>query len=340
MRIAVFGAGAIGASAGAMLARAGHEVSLIGRGAHFAAMRDRGLRLVQPGGEFIAHPACPDTPAAAGPQDLVIVAVKAHAIGEAAGAIGPMLGPETPVISAQNGVPWWFFEGIGGRWEGRTLAAVDADGRARRLIGRGRCIGAVVVGAANATAPGVIEARALRFAIGEPVEGVSDRLRALAAALDVDGLGTTAKPRLRDDVWFKLLGNISFSMLSVLGLADLKVVRNDPGARRIARAVMDETCAVGTAFGTRFAPGTVDERMEESRRMAAHRPSTLQDLERGRPMEIDAITGAVAELGRMAGVATPVVDMIYALVRLRAAEAGCYPANPAFDLLFPEKGSP
>ncbi len=328
----MFGAGAIGASAGAMLARAGHDVSLIGRGEHFAAMAADGVRIVQPDGAFVARPACPATPEAAGRQDLVIVAVKAHAIGDAAAAIGPMLGPETPVICAQNGIPWWYFDGIGGAWEGRRLRSIDPDGRARRLIGTDRCIGAVVTGAANVTAPGTIEARALRFVIGEPAERVTPRLATLAESLDVEGLRAAAEARLRDDVWFKLLGNISFSMMSVLCLADLRIVRNDPGTRAISRTIMEETVAVGSAVGARFAPDTVDARMEESRRMAAHRPSTLQDLERGRPMEVDAICGAVCEIGRMAGVATPVTDMIYALVKLRAVEAGCYPPNPGFEL--------
>ncbi len=262
----------------------------------------------------------------------MIVATKAHAIGDAAEAIQPLLGPDTPVICAQNGVPWWYFDGAGGSWQGHRLASVDGDGRARRLIGTARCIGAVVTGAANVTAPGVIEARSLRFALGEPAEGTSPRLNALAAAMNVEGLAAAARPRLRDEVWFKLLGNISFSMMSVLCLADLKVVRNDPGTRAISRRIMEETVAVGRAVGARFAADTVAERMEESRRMAAHRPSTLQDLERGRPMEVDAICGAVCEIGRLAGVATPVIDMIYALVRLRAIEAGCYPASPGFDL--------
>jgi 2-dehydropantoate 2-reductase len=334
VKIAVFGAGAIGASAGAMLARAGHDVSLIGRGDHFAAMRENGVRIVQRAGETVARPACPGSLAEAGPQDLVIVATKAHSVGEAAEAIQPMLGPDTPVICAQNGVPWWYFDGIGGEWEGRVLRSVDADGRARELIGTARCIGAVVTGAANVTAPGVIQLSNLRFMVGEPFEGVSPRLDALARAIDVEGLSAAAHARLRDDVWFKLLGNISFSMMSVLAFADLRVVRNDPGTRAISRKVMEETQAVGEAVGASF-DRTIDERMEESRRMAAHRPSTLQDLERGRPMEVDAICGAVAEIGRMAGVITPVIDMVYALVRLRAIEAGCYPANPGFEL-FPD----
>ena len=331
MKIAVFGAGAIGASAGAMLARAGHDVSLIGRGDHFAAMRANGVRVVERGGEFVARPACPATPDAAGPQDLVILATKAHAIGAATQAIRPMLGPGTPVICAQNGVPWWYFDGIGGAWEGRVLRSVDADHRARDHIGTARCIGAVVTGAANVTEPGAIRLNNLRFMIGEPAEGVSPRLDAIARAMDVEGLAAAAHARLRDDVWFKLLGNISFSMMSVLAFADLRVVRNDPGTRTISRRIMEETQAVGEAVGARF-DRTIDERMEESRQMAAHRPSTLQDLERGRPMEVDAICGAVAEIGRMAGVATPVIDMVYALVRLRAVEAGCYPANPGFEL--------
>ena len=197
MKICVFGAGAVGGAAAALLSRAGHEVSVIGRGAHFDAMRANGVRMVRPDGEWTARPACPMSPAEAGLQDAIILSVKAHDVSAAAEAIQPMLHVDTAVISAQNGIPWWYFHHLGGKWDGHRLAAVDADGHALRLIGLDRAVGCVVTGAFTVTQPGTIRVSALaRYAIGEPKSGVSPRLAALARALGVPGMEAPASANL------------------------------------------------------------------------------------------------------------------------------------------------
>jgi 2-dehydropantoate 2-reductase len=335
VKIAVFGAGAVGGAAGALLARAGHEVSLLGRGAHLEAMRANGLRILRGADDYAVRIPCPSSPAAAGKQDAVMIAVKAQATGDAAEAIQPMLGPDTVVITAQNGIPWWYFQKLGGGLDGTKLGAVDPDGRALRLIGVERCVGCVVTGAFDVSAPGVIKVGALaRYAIGEPQEGVSPRLEALSRAFTTQEWEVPAKARLREDVWFKLLGNVSYSMICVLTGGNMAQVVQDPATRALAASIMAEAYQVAEALGIPVDAKALAARLEESTRMSTHKPSTLVDLERGRPMEIDAICGAVCEIARLAGVATPIADMIYALVRGRAVQTKCYPDNPDFVLRY------
>jgi 2-dehydropantoate 2-reductase len=279
---------------------------------------------------------CPVSPGEAGKQDVVIVAVKAHATGEAAEAIQPMLGPDTAVITAQNGIPWWYFQRLGGALDGARLGAVDPDGRALKLIGVERCVGCVVTGAFDVTAPGVIKVGALaRYAIGEPTEGVSARLEKLSREFATAEWEVPAKARLREDVWFKLLGNVSYSMICVLTGANMAAVVGDPATRAIAARIMGEAQHVAEALGIAIDRKALAARLEDSTRMSTHKPSTLVDLERGRPMEIDAICGAVCEIGRLAGVATPLTDIVYALARARAVQAQCYPDNANFALRYP-----
>ena len=335
MKIAIFGAGAVGGAAGALLARGGHEVSLLGRGAHLEAMRENGLRILRGVDDYVVKLPCPVSPAAAGGQEAVIVAVKAQATGEAAEAIQPMLGPDTVVITAQNGIPWWYFQKLGGVLDGIKLGAVDPDGRALKLISVERCVGCVVTGAFEVTAPGVIKVGALaRYAIGEPKEGVSPRLTELSRAFTTSEWEVPAKARLREDVWFKLLGNVSYSMICVLTGANMAQVVGDPATRALAASIMAEAYKVAEALGIPVDAKALAARLEDSTRMSAHKPSTLVDLERGRPMEIDAICGAVCEIARLVQVATPITDMIYALVRGRAIQAKCYPDNPNFALRY------
>jgi 2-dehydropantoate 2-reductase len=333
MRICVFGAGAVGGCAGAVLARAGHEVSLIGRGPHMDAIRAAGLRMIRGDDDFTVRPACPASPAEIGPQDAVILSVKAHDIGDAAEAIQPMLRPDTAVVCAQNGIPWWYFHRLGGRWDGRRLASVDAHGHALKLIGLDRAVGCVVTGAFDVTAPGVIKCGGLaRYAIGEPKEGSSPRLEALSKTWNVGWFEVPVAPNLREAVWFKLLGNVSFSMICVLTGSNMASLIRDEGSLALARVIMDEAAAVCNAVGIAVDQKALAARLADSQRMSGHKPSTLVDLERGRRMEIDAIIGAVCEIGRLAKVPTPTLDMVYALVRMRAEQAGCYPANPPLAL--------
>ena len=333
MKICVFGAGAVGGCVGAVLARAGHEVSLIGRGAQMDAIRAHGLRTMRGEDDFIARPLCPATPAEAGPQDAVILAVKAHDIGAAAEAIQPMLRPDTAVVCAQNGIPWWYFHRLGGKWDGRRLASVDAQGRALTLIGLERAVGCVVTGAFDVIAPGVVKCGGLaRYAIGEPKAGTSPRLEALSKAWSAGWLEVPVTPNLREAVWFKLLGNVSFSMICVLTGSNMASLIRDSGSLALARVMMDEAAAVCNAVGIAVDQQALAARLADSQRMSAHKPSTLVDLERGRRMEIDPILGAVCEIARLAKVPTPTLDMVYALVRMRAETAGCYPANPPLAL--------
>jgi 2-dehydropantoate 2-reductase len=331
----VFGAGAVGGCIGAVLARAGHEVSLIGRGAQMDAIRAQGLRMMRGDDDFTVRPLCPSTPAEAGPQDAVILSVKAHDIGDAAEAIQPMLRPDTIVVCAQNGIPWWYFHRLGGTWDGRKLASVDPDGRALKFIGLDRAVGCVVTGAFDVTAPGVIKCGGLaRYAIGEPKEGTSPRLEALSRAWTHGWFEAPVAPKLREAVWFKLLGNVSFSMICVLTGSNMASLIRDRGSLALARVMMAEAAAVCNAIGIDVDQEALAARLTDSQRMSAHKPSTLVDLERGRRMEIDPIIGAVCEIGRLAKVPTPTLDMVYALVRMRAEEAGCYPANPALALSY------
>ncbi len=332
MRICIYGAGAVGGFIGVKLALDGHDVTLIGRGAHLDAMAKHGARLISAGEEFIAHPRCLTDAKAAGPQDYVFVTLKAHSQPAVADRIQPLLGPATPVVSIQNGVPWWYFHGIGGAWEGHNLNSIDPGGRLWRAIGPERAIGCAVSAGCAVAEPGLIRHRAgRRLEIGEPDGTESERCHTLSQVLTGAGFEAPVRTRIRDALWYKLWGNLSFSMIAVLTGAALAPMTRDAGATALARRLMSEAQAVGEAMGARF-DTTIAQRIIETAKMGDHKPSTLQDFELGRPLEIDALIGAVAEMGRLANIPTPEIDMVYGLVRLKAMTAGCYPENPAFTL--------
>ncbi len=323
MRIAVYGAGAIGGLLGAYLARTDAQVSLIARGAHLAAMRDRGVEL-QGASSFTVRPDCTDDPAALGPQDHVIVTLKAHAVPGLVGSMQPLLGPATTVVFAVNGVPWWYFYRLPGPFENRRLESVDPGGKQWDGIGPERVLGCVVHPAAELVEPGVIKhVKGDRFVLGEPSGEISERAQGLARLLVEAGLKAPVRPRIRDEIWVKLWGNLSFNPISALTGATLDVITSDPGTRAVARAMMLEAQAIGTALGVRFAID-VERRIEGAAAVGAHKTSMLQDLERRRPMEIDALVTAVQEMGRLVGVPTPTIDTILALLAQRARLAGCY----------------
>ena len=325
MKICVYGAGAIGGYFGARLARCGHDVTLIARGPHLEAMRKNGLRLISAGDDFTVHPLCTDEPAEAGPQDYVIVTLKAHSVPAVAERMKPLLGPDTAVVPAVNGVPWWYFHKLEGPWQGTRVETVDPGGAQWTHIGPERVIGCVVYPAAEVVEPGVVRHIALdRVPLGEPDGTRSERVQALSKALIEAGAKAPVRPRIRDDVWIKLWGNCAFNPVSVLTGGTLGEIARDPATRAVARAMMVEAQAIGEKLGARF-PIDVERRIEGAAEVGDHKSSTLQDFERGRPMEIDALVAAVAELGRLVGIATPTIDMIYALVRQRARTAGCYP---------------
>lgn len=323
-RICIYGAGAIGAFLGGRLAAGGADVTLIARGPHLEAMQRHGLKLIVGGREEITHPRCTDDPAAAGAQDYVIVTLKAPSVPGVVAAMQPLLGPDTAVVTAVNGIPWWYFYGLKGSYENHRVASVDPDGRQWEGIGPERAIGCVVYPACEMRAPGVIEhMEGERFSLGEPSGERSERCERLSRALIEAGFKAPVRPQIRNEIWVKLWGNLSFNPLSVLTHATLDVIATDPGTRAIARAMMVEAQAIGEALGVRFAVD-VDKRIDGAAAVGAHKTSMLQDLERGRTMEIDALVTAVQELGRLVDVPTPTIDLVLALVQQRARVTGTY----------------
>jgi 2-dehydropantoate 2-reductase len=326
MRICVFGAGAIGGLMAARLAAKGDaDVTVIARGPHLAAMQADGLRLRSDGLEIVTRPRCVATAAEAGPQDYVVVTLKAHSLPGAAVQMQPLLGPDTAVVGAVNGVPWWYFHGIGGAHDGRIVESVDPGGAVTRLLPPARAIGCIVYPAAEVVEPGVIEhTYGDRFSLGEPDGSRSPRAQRLSEALIAAGFKAPVRPRIRDEMWVKLWGNLAFNPISALTTATLDVLVADDGQRGVARAMMLEGQRVAEALGIRFAID-VDKRIAGAAEVGAHRTSMLQDLERGRPMEIEALLGAVVELADLVGEAASTCRTVLALVRARARAAGCLP---------------
>ncbi len=325
MKICVFGAGAIGGYIGAELALAEQaEVTLIARGPHLKAMRENGLKLLIGGEEKVAKVACTDDPSEVGPQDYVIVALKAHSVPAVVESMQPLLGPDTAVVTAQNGVPWWYFYKLEGPHQDRKLESVDPGGTLWDKIGPERAIGCVVYPACELAAPGVVKhISSNRFPLGEPSGEKTQRLLALSKAMVAANLKAPVRPRIRDDIWIKLWGNLSFNPISALTGATLDAIVNDPGTHGVARAMMLEAQAIGEKLGVSF-PIDVDRRIAGAGDVGEHKTSMLQDLESGRPMEIDALVAAVQELGLLVEIATPAIDTVLALVRQRATIAGCY----------------
>jgi 2-dehydropantoate 2-reductase len=320
MKIAIFGAGAIGGYMGAKLALAGADVTLIARGPHLAAMQRDGLKLIEAGSEVVTRPKLAGDSRDAGQQDYVILAVKAHSVSPALEAIVPLLGPETAVVTAQNGVPWWYFYGLEG-WQDRHLESVDPGGRIWETIGPQRVIGCVVYPAAEIESPGVIRhIDDNRFSLGEPDNSRSDRASALAQALIGAGLRAPLRRNIRSEIWVKLWGNVAFNPLSALTRGTLVQILMEPATREFARKVMLEVEAVAGAFGEKMAVD-VDARLNGAAEVGEHKTSMLQDLELGRPMEVDAIVSAVTELARITNVETPNLDALDGMIRLLARNA-------------------
>lgn len=325
MKICVFGAGAIGGYLGVQLALAGHETTLIARGQNLAAIRKNGMKLLIDGEERVAKGVfATDDPEQAGPQDYVIVATKAHQAYESAHKITPLLGPGTAVVTAMNGVPWWYFYKLGNATEPKTLESVDPGGVQWKTIGPERAIGCVVFPATELIGPGVVKhVYGDKFTLGEPDGRMTERVQRLSEALIGAGLQAPIRDNIRDDIWKKLWGNLCFNPVSALTHATLDVVTMDPGTRGICRNMMLEAQEVGERLGVHFRID-VEERIEGAAKVGAHRTSMLTDLLKGRLMEIDALVAAVQELGRMTDVETPTIDMVLALVQQRARVAGLY----------------
>ena len=325
MRICIYGAGAIGGLIGARLAQAGEDVTLLARGPHLAAMREHGLRLLADGKETTLRPKTAANAAEAGEQDYVIVALKASAVAGAVEAMQPLLGPETAVVMAVNGLPWWYFHGLDGPWRDRRLKSLDPEDKQWRGIGPDRVIGCVVYPAAEVVEPGVIRhISGDRFSLGEPDGSRSPRVEALSQAFIRAGFKAPVKTDIRTEIWVKLWGNVAFNPISALTGGTLRQICTDPTTRALARRVMGEAEAIAAEFGITM-PIDVERRIEGAAGVGDHKTSMLQDFERGRPIELDAIVGAVAELGRLVDLPTPAIDAVFALTRQRALLLGLYP---------------
>lgn len=324
MRICIFGSGAIGGYIGVELQRAGADVSLIARGPHLAAMKANGVKLIKDGEEHVVHPRCTDDPAELGPQDYVIVCLKAHSVPAVVDDMQPLLGPETTVVTAVNGIPYWYFYKDGSEAEGTTLETVDPGAKQWNDLGPQRAIGCVVYPATEVVEPGVIKhVYGDKFPLGEPDGSQSQRVTALSEAMEKAGLRAPVLDRIRDEIWLKLWGNVSFNPISALTLETLDNIAHDPETRAVARSMMLEAQQIGERIGVSFRVD-VERRINGAGKVGAHKTSMLQDLEAGRPMEIDALVSSVQEMGAKLGVATPTIDTVLALVKQRAARAGLY----------------
>ncbi len=324
MKVCVYGAGAIGGLIGATLALAGEDVTLIARGPHLEAMQEGGLKLTSEGKTETVRIRCTDDARTVGPQDYVILSVKAHALPGIADAVQPLLGEETALVPAINGVPWWYFYKLPGPYENARLKTVDPGGVLWEKLPPSRVIGCIVYPAVDVVAPGVLEhTYSNRFDLGEPDGSKSERAQAFSQAMIKAGFRCPVRPRIRDNLWVKLWGNLSFNMICSLTTADLSKVIADDGTRAVARTMMLEGQRVGERLGVQF-PLDVDARIKGAADVGVHKPSTLVDLERGRPMEIDALLGAVVEMARLVELPTPTCDTVLALVRQRARMAGLY----------------
>ena len=316
MRIAIAGAGAIGGYIGARLVRAGADVALFARGPHLTAMQERGLRVVSPDGDFEVKPEVTGDLNAIGRADVIVLGVKAHSLTILAPQLGPLLGPETVVVSTQNGIPWWYFQNYPGELNGLHLERVDPGGVIAKAIDPGRVVGSLAYFSTDIAEPGVIHhTEGNRLSLGEPNGTRTERTKALAEVLIGAGLRAPVTTRLRQEIWVKLLGNVAFNPISALTGGTLEELVRHPDVSLVARAVMAETEAVAAKLGIEL-PISIDQRMVGAEKVGAHKTSMLQDVEAGRPMELEAIVGAVVELGERLGVPMPATRTVYACAKM------------------------
>jgi 2-dehydropantoate 2-reductase len=322
VRIAVLGAGAIGSYVGAALARGGAEVALIARGAQLAALREHGVTVHSPRGDFHADPQATDDPSEVGPVDVVFLGLKAYSYASAGPLLAPLLHAGTAVVAGQNGIPWWYFHRHGGPFDGRRIEAVDPGGATTAAIDPARAIGCVVYCSTELEAPGVVRhGEGTRFTLGEPDRTRSDRCLAFAEAMVAGGLKAPVETDVREEIWIKLLGNAVFNPLSVLTQATLGAMCRNPGTRALARAGMQECLAIAGALGTR-PEIEIERRIDGAERVGDHRTSTLQDLDAGKRLELDALIVAVVELADLTGTPAPTLRALSASSALLAESLG------------------
>ena len=325
MKVCIYGAGAIGGWLGVHLARQGCTLSAVARGATLEALQQVGLELRQGDEEMVVSLKARANPAELGEQDLVIVAVKAPAMADVARHMAPLLGPQTVVLTAMNGVPWWFLQGFGGALSGTTLQSVDPSGVIAQHIPADRVIGCVVHASSSVDIPGVIRHHfGNGLILGEPSGADTPRLRALVDLLVQAGFNATASAQIQKDVWYKLWGNMTLNPISAFTGATTDVILDDPLVRGFVSSVMLEAKAIGERIGIPIAQ-TPEDRHAVTRKLGAFRTSMLQDVDAGKPVELDALVSAVRELGGLTGVATPFTDALLGLSRVHAAGLGLYP---------------
>jgi 2-dehydropantoate 2-reductase len=316
VKVAVVGAGAIGAYVGAHLNRAGVEVHLIARGPHLQAMRDNGVRVLSPRGDFETRPRVTDDPETVGPVDHLFLGLKANGYAAAGPLIKPLLGEKTTIIAAQNGIPWWYFHRLSGEYEDYRIQSVDPDGAVSAVLAMERAIGCVVYAATEITAPGVItHLEGTRFTIGEPDGSISDRCTEFSAAMIASGLKCPVEADVRRDIWLKLMGNIAFNPISALARATMAGICRHGGARELVVQMMRETLDVAARLGS-HPEISIARRLTGAERAGEHKTSTLQDLEKGKPLELDVLLQAVVELADLTGAEVPTVRTVCALADL------------------------
>lgn len=316
MKIVIAGAGAIGGYIGARLARSGADVTLVARGAHLQAMQERGLRVEGPGESFEVRPSVTGSLDTIGQADVVILGVKAHGLPDLAPRLRPLLGPDTVVVSTQNGIPWWYFQNHGGELEGLSLERVDPGGVIAAAIEPRRVIGSIAYFSTELKEPGVIRHHeGNRISVGEPDGTKSERLLRIAQALIPAGLRCPITTKIRQEIWVKLLGNVAFNPISALTGATLVEMAQHADVAELVREVMTETEAVAGRLGIAL-PVSIDQRMAGAAKVGAHKTSMLQDVEAGRSMELEAVVGAVIELGERLGIRMPSTRAVYACAAL------------------------
>jgi 2-dehydropantoate 2-reductase len=322
MRFLIAGAGAIGGYIGAKMARAGKDITLFARGRHLQAMQERGLRVLSAEGDFEVHPQVIGNLEGTGPFDVIFLGVKAHGLTQLAPQLKPLIGENTTVVSTQNGVPWWYFQSGAGELSGIQLAGVDPGGVIAASINPQRVLASIVYLGTDIVEPGVIRhTEGNRITLGEPDGTRSDRCRLIAEALIQAGLRCPVTARIRHEIWVKILGNVAFNPISALTRATLAGMARDPGVNGVVRGIMTEVEAVAAKLGLDL-PISIDQRIAGAEKVGEHKTSMLQDLEAGRPLELEAVVGAVVELGDRLGVPMPHTKTVYACTRLLEATKG------------------
>ena len=322
MKVAVLGAGAIGAYVGAALHRGGADVHLVARGEHLAAIRENGVQVLSPRGDFVAHTPATDDPSEVGPVDYVFLGLKANSYASCGPLIAPLMNERTTIIAAQNGIPWWYFHRLAGPYEGRRIESVDPGGLVSQTLPLERAVGCVVYCSTEVEGPGVIRhLEGTRFSIGEPDGSTSERCLAFSEAMIAGGLKCPVEDDIREDIWIKLLGNAAFNPISALSRATMVEIASHTGTRDVVRLMMNETLEIAEKLGSR--PDiSVDKRIDGARRVGEHKTSMLQDLERDKPLELDVILSALIELADLTDTPAVTLSAVHALTDLLASNIG------------------